>query len=211
MWFRTDKAVAFGLTMKMGFNGGCISGAGSSFYLQFEAGKKLSRWPGDTKDCSLLFLELVKMEPHAASLAELQTSPTKSVTCSRGARNLVWSSRKCKEHYHYIHGSLTQRWGLAWDRMGSWCQKTAVRQRTPWRDSRDGSIWNPRLQNNDKLPTDGVSHGSGVWVKHLQTHGQGPALLGWAGRRRSQPRWPRRSPGETPAVTRSTPESWHSL
>ena len=89
MWFRTDKAVAFGLTMKMGFNGGCISGAGSSFYLQFEAGKKLSRWPGDTKDCSLLFLELVKMEPHAASLAELQTSPTKSVTCSRGARNLV--------------------------------------------------------------------------------------------------------------------------
>lgn len=90
MRFRTDKAVAFGLTMKMGFNGGgCISGAGSSFYLQFEEGKKLSRWPGDTKDCSLLFLELVKMEPHAASLAELQMSPTKCVSCSRGGRNLV--------------------------------------------------------------------------------------------------------------------------
>lgn len=58
----------------------------------------------------------------------------------------------------------------------------------------------PLLQNNDKLPTDGVSHGSGVRAKHLQTHGRGPALLGYAGRSRPWPRWPRRSPGGAPAA-----------
>ena len=73
-----------------------------------------------------------------------------------------------------------------------------------------GACEDPWLQNNDKLPTDGVSHGSGVPVKHLQTRGQGPALLGWVSRRRSRARWPRRSPGGTPAITRLTPESWHS-
>lgn len=45
----------------------------------------------------------------------------------------------------------------------------------------------PLPQNNDKLPTDGVSHGSRVWAEHLQAPGRGRALLGEAGRSRPGP------------------------
>lgn len=94
----------------------------------------------------------------------------------------------------------------AWLSAGSWPRWEAG-VRKLWSDSalhggtpEMEAFEKPLLQNNDKLPTDGVSHGSGVWVKHLQTHGRGPALLGKASRSRPRPRWPRRSPGGASAI-----------
>ena len=204
MWFGTDKAVSFRWTWcKCALIGGGVFGVGSSLTLLTVCkGKKTSRWHGDTKDGSLLLLEPVKMEPQGCQLG--------------------WTSNKSHEEWNSLRRG--QELGVKLSEV----QRTLSLR--PWQlDSElgpgprpDGKLEsenpgqtahlphggtpeiktfeNPWLQNNNKLPTDGMSHGSRVRVKHLQTQSWDPALLGWAGRRGSRPRWRRRSPGGTPAV-----------
>lgn len=139
-------------------------------------GKKWSRWHGDTKDCSLLLLELVKMEAHGCQLGWTSNKSHKECNSLKRGQELDVKLSKVQRTLSLHSWQLYSVLGTGPDRklVSENCGQIVCLMEglQRWRP-----LQKPLLQNNDKLPTDGVSHGSGVGVKHLQAPGRGPALL----------------------------------
>jgi hypothetical protein len=161
--------------------------------------EKVSRWPSDTKDCSLLLLEVVKVEPHGCQLGWtsnkshkerkwLQRGQALGGRFSKEQRITSPYSRQPESVLGPSHDPDGQR--------GQEISVSAPHGGTPEAES---------FENPDSRETTNyqqMAWVTDVWVRMRHPHTQAEALPCCAelDRHSSRPRWLWRSPGGTTAI-----------